>query len=126
MDYRLGTKMAGVAHLLFRPPPDASAKEVRLAGVKGVGAGIALAAVASFAIALVPLGPRTIVARAVVPFLLLALMLIIIGGYRALFGVETQSGRTRWSRLALLVCFSLVVVALMAVASVVVGTWLGL
>lgn len=54
--------MMEVAMRLFRPSQDASPRDVRLAGAKGVFVGVALAGVGLIGIGLFPPRPRAIVA----------------------------------------------------------------
>lgn len=114
------------ASALFRPSPDASVKDVRVAGIIGIAFGVALAGVALLVVGLIPLGPRTILVRAFLPILLFAQALIVLGCYRALFGLDSNTGRAGWRRVLLVIGFSLGVVALMSFAAIGLAQWLNL
>lgn len=109
---------------LFRPSQDASQSDVRLAGVKGVVVGIVLASAGSLAMGLMPLRTRAGIGSVFLPFLVFGAMLIIFGCYRAIFGLESNTGRAGWLRVLLVICVSSGVAALMALAAIPIGQWL--
>lgn len=119
-------KLVLAASTLFSPPKGASGREVRIAGAKGVALGIGLAGGGTLALGLLTPRPREIAVRAVVPMLIFALVLVIVGIYRAIFGLESETSRAGWRRVTVLVCISLCVVALMAAAAIPIARWLGL
>jgi hypothetical protein len=119
-------KLVLAASTLFSPPRGASARDVRIAAAKGIAVGIALAGGGTLALGLLTPGPREIAARAVVPILIFALVLVVVGIYRAIFGLESETSRAGWRRMTVLACISLCVVALMAAAAIPIARWLAL
>lgn len=112
--------------MLFRPSQDANPRAVRLAGAKGIVVGIVLAGAGSLAMGAMSLRTRAGIGSVFIPFLIFGAMLIIFGCYRAIFGLDSNTGRAGWLRVLLIICVSSGVAALMALAAIPIGQWLDL
>lgn len=112
--------------MLFRPSQDASQRDVRLAGAKGIVVGIVIASAGSLAMGAMSLRTRAGIGSVFIPWLIFGVMLIIFGCYRAIFGLDSNTGRAGWLRVLLIICVSSGVAALVALAAIPIGQWLDL
>lgn len=106
---------------MFSPPPGASVRATRLAGLKGLLVAVVLLAGSCLVVGLIPTTYRRLLARAVAPLWLFALIIIVASVDRAVFGGAPSSGSRRWLRLVLALAVTAVIIGGLSVGAIVVA-----
>ena len=120
------SRLVQAAATAFKPPDGASSRAVRWAGGKGRVAGKAICAVSLLFVGLTPVGWRRVVAPVAIPWMLVGLILVVVGGTRVVLGSGADSGERRGLRLCVAIGIGICAIVLMAGASVGGSTLIGL